>query len=69
MSTTFDKFDIAAFGDLSRADLSVAARHAESAERYENMCSFMRALVQKLGDSEDLSTEVSATWPCYHRSG
>lgn len=55
MAANFDHFDLKAFGDLSRESLVEGARIAETAERYENMCVYLRALVGKI--DSDLSTE------------
>jgi 14-3-3 protein epsilon len=52
------KFDIAKFHFADkRKDLVKMARVAETAERYEDMCQFMRALVVEVAKQSDLSVE------------
>jgi len=41
------KFNLGGFGDLSKADLIILARVAETAERYEDMCSVLKAMIEK----------------------
>jgi hypothetical protein len=50
------QFSLADFGTLSRDQLKTMARTAESAERYDDMCKFMKALVSSVG-SDELSVE------------
>lgn len=41
------KFKLDGFGDLSKADLIILARVAETAERYEDMCCVLKAMIEK----------------------
>jgi 14-3-3 protein epsilon len=50
------QFSLADFGSLTRDQLKTMARTAESAERYDDMCKFMKALVASVG-TEELSVE------------
>jgi 14-3-3 protein epsilon len=50
------EFNLEAFGTLDRSSLKTMARTAESAERYDDMCKFMKALVTSI-ESEELSVE------------
>ena len=57
---SFSRFELDKFsfdGGKKREELVYMARVAEQAERYCDMCSIMRALVQSLGSNEDLSVE------------
>lgn len=47
--TTFHAFKIEDYGDLSHGQLRTMARTAEAAERYDDMCTFMKALVVAKG--------------------
>lgn len=49
-------FNISEFGSVDREQLKALARTAESAERYDDMCQFMKALVKAVGEDE-LSVE------------
>lgn len=40
------KFDLASFGDLAKADLIILARVAETAERYEDMCTVLKKMIE-----------------------
>ena len=57
-STAFNYDDIAAkFGADKRKDLVDMARTAETSERYEDMCAFMKNLVLHVAQSEPLTIE------------
>lgn len=45
-------FSLKEFGNLGRDQLKAMARTAESAERYDDMCKFMKELVGAAGDHE-----------------
>lgn len=51
-----EQFSLADFGPLTRDQLKMMARTAESAERYDDMCKFMKQLVASVG-SDELSIE------------
>lgn len=51
------QFNIEAFANASREDLVKYARWAETAERYEDMCGFMRKVVELSGSGAGLSVE------------
>ena len=52
------KFDVSKFKlNDTRKDLVFLARTAETAERYEDMCKFMRQLVKTVDGKSDLTTE------------
>lgn len=60
MSTDLNNFDLSAFGEfftIPRKDLTFLARTAEAAERYDDMCSCMKALVHLEKDPKGLSVD------------
>lgn len=52
------QFDMKSFGNLDREQLVFMARTAESAERYDDMCQFMKTLVIKFVPSEKKAGET-----------
>jgi 14-3-3 protein epsilon len=57
MAATTTAFKLEAFGNLNREQLRMMARTSESAERYDDMCKFMKKLVQDLPTGEELTVE------------
>jgi len=58
MSTDSNQFDISKFKLADqRKDLVFLARTAETAERYDDMCKFMRSLVKSSDKQSDLTVE------------
>lgn len=52
MPIAFCAYDESAFSSLQKDELIVIARYAETAERYEDMCKFMKARVTRFPDSK-----------------
>lgn len=52
-----NKFTFKSGESDKRDDLVFMARAAETAERYDDMCQFMRALVKQIGGKSDLTVE------------
>jgi len=57
MPVNLQAFNFDADAKKKREQLSFLARTAETAERYGDMCEFMKALVHHIGDSDDLTVE------------